>query len=60
MKRFLVSLSFILVSSFFASVFEGIVTVEFFSKEMTNSGKIYIKDMKIKLIPQNQLGGTNA
>ena len=60
MKRFIVSLSFILVSSFFASAFEGIVTVEFFSKEMTNSGKVYIKDMKIKLIPQNQLGGTNG
>jgi hypothetical protein len=27
---------------------------------MTNSGKVYIKDMKIKLIPQNQLGGTNG
>jgi hypothetical protein len=60
MKRFLGSLSFILVASFFASAFEGIVTVEFFSKEMTNSGKVYIKDMKIKLIPQNQLGGTNG
>jgi hypothetical protein len=60
MKRFLVSLSFILVASFFASAFEGIVTVEFFSKEMTNSGKVYIKDMKMKLIPQNQLGGTNG
>jgi hypothetical protein len=60
MKRFLVSLSFILVASFFASAFEGIVTVEFFLKEMTNSGKIYIKDMKMKLMPQNQLGGTNG
>ena len=60
MKRFLVALSFILMASFLASAFEGIVTVEFFSKEMTNSGKVYIKDMKIKLIPQNQLGGTNG
>jgi hypothetical protein len=60
MKRFLGSLSFILVASFFASAFEWIVTVEFFSKEMTNLGKVYIKDMKIKLIPQNQLGRTNG
>jgi hypothetical protein len=60
MKRFLVALSFILMASFFASAFEGIVTVEFFSKEMTNSGKVYIKDVKMKLIPQNQIGGTNG
>jgi hypothetical protein len=60
MKRFLGSLSFILVASFFASAFEGVVTVEFFSEEMTNSGKVYIKDMKMKLILQNQLGGTNG
>jgi|GEM_PF-4481540 len=60
MKRFLVALSFILMASFLASAFEGIVTVEFFSKEMTNSGKVYIKDMKMKLVPQNQLGGTNG
>jgi hypothetical protein len=60
MKRFLVALSFILMASFLASAFEGIVTVEFFSKEMTNSGKVYIKDMKMKLMPQNQLGGTNG
>jgi hypothetical protein len=60
MKRFLVALSFILMASFLANAFEGIVTVEFFSKEMTNSGKVYIKDMKMKLIPQNQLGGTNG
>ncbi len=60
MKKLVVALFFVLMNSFLASSFEGVVTVEFFSKEMTNSGKIYIKDMRMKLLLMNQISSTNG